>query len=421
MNQSHLTLGKFSLGMGDRFAQEAEAQLRACVLAAEHGANVVPVWNKSNREHLIIGSEPDSVRAAAAAAVKKLGWAAPWHIDADHIRLETVDRFLSASDFFTIDVADSIGKPAKPEDVRKFADQHPELIGHVEIPGIEGGAQTNRAEVEAVANKFLFAVQEAGAIYRHIEKAKGAGRFIPEVSMDETDKPQTPIELLIILAALADEGVPVQTIAPKFTGRFNKGVDYVGEVAQFEQEFNDDLCVIKFAILKYGLPANLKLSVHSGSDKFSIYPAIRRAVKNHNAGLHLKTAGTTWLEEIIGLAEAGGEGLALAKEIYASALEHIDELCARYATVIDIDRAKLPAAATVSGWTSEQYVNALRHDQKCPEFNLHLRQLLHVGFKIAAKQGERYLSLIRANQAVVAKNVTGNLFDRHIRPIFLGP
>ncbi|MCC6824112.1 MAG: hypothetical protein IT579_25630, partial [Verrucomicrobia subdivision 3 bacterium] len=122
MNQNHLKLGKYSLGMGDRFAQEAEAQLRACVLAAEHGANVVPVWNKSNREHLIIGSEPDSVRAAAVAAVKQLGWTAGWHIDADHIRLETVDRFLSASDFFTIDVADSIGKPAKPEDVRKFAD-----------------------------------------------------------------------------------------------------------------------------------------------------------------------------------------------------------------------------------------------------------------------------------------------------------
>ena len=420
MNLNHLKLGKFSLGMGDRFAQEAEAQLRACVLAAEHGANVVPVWNKSNREHLIIGSEPDSVRAAAAAAVKKLGWTAGWHIDADHIRLETVDRFLSASDFFTIDVADSIGKPAKPEDVRRFAERHPELVGHVEIPGIEGGAQTTRAEVEAVANKFLFAVQEAGAIYRQIEKAKGAGRFIPEVSMDETDKPQSPIELLIILAAIAGEGVPVQTIAPKFTGRFNKGVDYVGDVAQFEKEFNDDLCVIKFAILNYGLPANLKLSVHSGSDKFSIYPAIRRAVKNHNAGLHLKTAGTTWLEEIIGLAEAGGEGLALAKEIYASALEHIDELCAPYATVIDIDRAKLPAAAAVSGWTSEQYVNALRHEPSCREYNQHLRQLLHVGFKIAAKQGTRYLDLIRANRAVVAKNVTGNLFDRHIRPIFLG-
>jgi hypothetical protein len=135
--------------------------------------------------------------------------------------------------------------------------------------------------------------------------------------------------------------------------------------------------------------------------------------------LHLKTAGTTWLEEVIGLAEAGGEGLVLAKDIYAGALEHIDELCAPYATVIDIDRAKLPTRRRCAKWTSEQYVNALQHEQSCKEFNPHLRQLLHVGFKIAAKKGARYLDLIRANQAVVAKKVTGNLFDRHIKAIFL--
>ena len=415
-----LKLEKFSVGVGDRFAQEAEAQLRACILATEQGADVVPVWNKSNREHMIIGSEPASVYAAADAAVKKLGWKKAWHVDADHIRLETVDRFIPYSDFYTIDVADSIGKPAKPEDVKAFVDKHPELIGNVEIPGVAGGVHTSRADVEAVANKFLAAVQEAAGIYQHIEKAKGTGKFITEVSMDETDKPQVPVELLVILAAIADNGIPVQTIAPKFTGRFNKGVDYVGEVAQFEKEFNDDLCVIKFAIQKYGLPDNLKLSVHSGSDKFSIYEPIRKAVKKHGAGLHLKTAGTTWLEEVIGLAEAGSDGLVLAKDIYAAALEHIDELCGPYATVIDINRSKLPSAATVSGWTSEQYVNALRHIPGCKDFNPHLRQLLHVGFKIAAKKGERYINLVKQNREVVAKNVTGNLFERHLKPIFIG-
>ena len=249
--------------------------------------------------------------------------------------------------------------------------------------------ETIRAEVERIAGKYLLAVQDAGKIYRHIAQAKGEANFITEVSMDETDSPQTPPELLIILAALADEKIPIQTIAPKFTGRFNKGVDYVGDVKQFEKEFNEDLAVIAFAIKQYGLPASLKLSVHSGSDKFSIYAPIRRALKKFDAGLHLKTAGTTWLEEVIGLAEAGGDGLALAKEIYSDALDHVDELCAPYATVIDIDRKKLPAKETVSGWTSEQYVSALRHDQKNKAFNPSFRQLLHVGFKIAAKKGER--------------------------------
>jgi hypothetical protein len=126
--------------------------------------------------------------------------------------------------------------------------------------------------------------------------------------MDETDIAQTPLELLIILAAAADEGIPLQTIAPKFSGRFNKGVDYAGDVSQFAREMEFDLAAIAHAVRQYGLPGNLKLSIHSGSDKFSVYPAIHSALKKCNAGVHLKTAGTTWLEEIIGLAEAGERG-----------------------------------------------------------------------------------------------------------------
>lgn len=418
--QSSLRLEKYSLGVGDRFAQQAAAQLKACLLAAERGVEIIPVWNKSNREHLIIGSEPADVRNAAAAAVQQLGWRKPWHVDADHIRLETVDRFLPYADFYTIDVADSIGKPAAPDVLKAFADHHPELVGSVEIPGVQPTVKITRAEIEHVALKYLFAVQEAAVIYRQIVKAKGEGKFITEVSMDETDSPQTPTELLIILAALADEGIPLQTIAPKFTGRFNKGVDYVGDVAQFEKEFNDDLCVIAFAIQKYGLPDNLKLSVHSGSDKFSIYGPIHRALKRHNAGLHVKTAGTTWLEEIIGLAASGGEGLALAREIYCEAIAHMDELCRPYASVIDIDRTKLPSAEVVAHWSGAQLAAAVRHDPNCLEFNPHIRQLLHVGYKLAAHKLDRYLGLIQRSKGVITSGVTLNLFERHLKPIFLG-
>jgi hypothetical protein len=414
-----LTLGKYSVGVGDRFAHQANAQLKACQRAAERGVEIIPVWNKSNREHSIIGSEPGSVRASADAAVKELGWSKPYHVDADHIRLETVDRFLAASDFYTIDVADSIGQPAAPEAVNAFADRHEDLIGRLKLPDVSKPFTTTRADVERVAAKYLKAVQDAGAIYRKIAGAKGAGKFITEVSMDETDAPQTPPELLLILAALADEKVPVQTIAPKFTGRFNKGVDYVGDLAQFEKEFRDDLGVIAYAVKQYGLPANLKLSVHSGSDKFSLYPIMRKAIRDAGTGLHLKTAGTTWLEEVIGLAESGGEGLALAKTIYAKALAKKDELCVPYATVIDIDAVKLPSAETVNAWTSEQFIGALRHDPSNPAFNPSLRQLIHVGFKIAAQMGTQYLSMLKSCEAAVSRNVTGNLYDRHLVPLFV--
>lgn len=404
-------LGRFSLGMGDRFAQQGRAQLAACARALEAGVEVTPVWNKSHREHAIVGSTPADVRREADAAVAALGWRGAYFVDADHIRLETVDAFLEASDFFTIDVAESIGKPPAPAALDAFC---------AEAGDCGGAFGLTRDAVRRLANKYLAAVVEAARIYRRIESAKGRGSFITEVSMDETGAPQTPDELFLILSALAREGVPVDTLAPKFTGRFNKGVDYAGDPDQFEREFEADLSAIRLAVERYGLPVHLKLSVHSGSDKFALYPRIRRVLERTGAGVHVKTAGTTWLEELIGLAEAGGAGLALAKEIYAEAHAHLKELCAPYAAVIDIDTSKLPAPQDVSSWDAQRFVAALRHDPQCPDFNPHLRQLLHVGYKVAAKMGGRYLAQLRACEETVSRNVTHNLFERHIRPLWLG-
>jgi len=415
-----LLLSKYSIGVGDRFAHQARAQLQACILAAARGAEVIPVWNKSNREHTIIGSAPTSARAAADEAVTTLGWNKSYFVDADHIGLETVGKFVDPCDFFTIDVADLIGRPSDAVQVTSFVDRHPELQKELGIPGINRPLSISRNFMVQVANKYLAAIAEAGRVYRCIEKKKGEGTFVTEVSMDETDSPQTPTELLIILAAIADEDIPIQTIAPKFTGRFNKGVDYVGDLTKFTGEFSDDVATIAFAIRQYGMSSNLKLSVHSGSDKFSLYGPIRRVMKNFDAGVHLKTAGTTWLEELIGLAEAGGQGLDLAKDIYAEAYSHREELCVPYAAVIEIDPVKLPTPDSVRRWSSEQFVAALRHDQRSTAYNSSVRQLLHVGFKVAARMGSRYLDLLSAMETTIAKNVTENLFDRHIRPLFIG-
>ena len=414
-----MMLSRYSFGIGDRFAHQGVAQLRAIVEAKALGADVVPVWNKSNREHLIVHTHPDSVRAEADAAVKTLGWKGPYHVDADHIGLKTVDNFINASDFFTLDVADFAGQAAPEAEIQDFVSRYRRYATTLAIPGIERTLAVSPQEITDIAKKYLLAVREAGVIYRHVEAAKGRDRFITEVSMDETDKPQTPVELLFILAAIADQKIPAQTIAPKFTGRFNKGVDYVGDVVQFEKEFNEDLAVIAFAIREFGLLANLKLSVHSGSDKFSIYGPIARAVRKHGAGVHVKTAGTTWLEEVAGLALAEGDALKMAQEIYEKAYGRMEDLCKPYAAVIDIDRAMLPEPKTVRRWLGTEYAAALRHDQKCPAYNRHFRQLVHVGFKVAAEMGSAYYQALDAHADVIGRLVTENLLEKHIKPLFV--
>lgn len=407
------------MGIGDRFGHQGKAQLAALAEAKRLGCTIIPVWNKSYREHSIIHTDPTQVRREADAAVAALGWTEAYHVDADHISLKTVDLFLDSSDFYTLDVADYTGKAADEASISHFVARYRPLIGTLAVPGIGTPLKISEDSLYAVARKYLLAVQEAGKLYRYIASKKGADNFITEVSMDETDLPQKPEDLLFILAMIADEGIPAQTIAPKFSGRFNKGVDYVGDLAQFEREFNEDILVIAYAVKEFGLPQNLKLSVHSGSDKFSIYPAIKKAIYTHNAGLHLKTAGTTWLEELIGLASSGGSALALAKQIYREAYRRFDELCGPYATVIDIKKDRLPAPDTVDSWDGETYAASLRHVETDPRYNPDFRQLLHVGYKVAAELGETYRKALEAHEDHIGTQVKENLLDRHIRQIFI--
>jgi hypothetical protein len=415
-----MKLPKYSMGLGDRFSHQGMAQLEGLLEAQRQGIVIAPVWNKSNREHTIIGSRPGDVRKEADEAVKTCGWSEPYFVDADHINAKTLDGFLESSDFFTLDVAEQIGVDPGAATIAEFVAKHKSLIGRLEIPGIDHPLEITETLMAGAARKFLAAVQDAGRIHRRIEAAKGTGNAVIEVSMDETDQPQTPTEFLVILAAVADESIPAQTLAPRFTGRFNKGVDYVGDVDQFDKEFQEDLAVIAYAVRKFGLPENLKLSVHSGSDKFSLYPRMNKALKKFDAGVHLKTAGTTWLEELIGLAAAGDDGLEIAKEVYLAALDHIDELCAPYVSVIDIDRAALPSAEMVRIWDSNAFTSALRHDQTCKAYNLSLRQLIHVGYKVAASMGKRFTDALEKHSAVIAAGVTENIYKRHVQPLFFG-
>jgi len=413
-----MKLEKFSFGIGDRFAKEGQALLKAFIKAKELGVNIVPIWNKSDREHLIIHSTPEQTREEADEAVKNLDWKDNYYVDADHINIKNADKYIESSNFFTIDVADYIDKPVSDEDLEDFISYNKKHIGKLEIPGIEETFDITKVLMMQIAKKFLCAIKEAGKTYKHILEKKKNQEFITEISMDEVDKSQSPIELFFILSALSYEKVPLQTIAPKFSGEFNKGIDYSGDVQKFGKEFEEDIYVIDFAIKTFDLPDNLKLSIHSGSDKFSIFPVIGSIIKKHNKGIHVKTAGTTWIEEIIGLSLSGEEGLKLAKSIYVRAYNNADDLAKPYQTVINIDKTKLPSIEEVNTWTGEKFADTLRHVPSNPNFNSDVRQLIHISYQIAAEYGKNYTDMIDKYHEIISKQVTENIFDRHIKRIF---
>ncbi|MBK8882409.1 MAG: hypothetical protein IPN67_08505 [Bacteroidales bacterium] len=412
------TLGKYSFGLGDRFGHQGTAQLKAITEASKHGIEITPVWNKSNREHMTIGTQPSDVRTEADHATKKAGFLKEYFVDADHINFDTVDRFIDSSDFFTIDVASYIGSKADDNEIKEFLSGALKYEGELKIPGIARSFNISKQQIINITEKYLFAALKAWDIYRKIEKAKGRGNFITEVSMDEVPEPQTPAELFFILRMLALENIPVQTIAPKFSGRFNKGVDYVGDPQAFNLEFESDLKVIDYAVREFGLPENLKMSIHSGSDKFAIYPSIGSIVRKFNKGIHIKTAGTTWLEEVIGLAVSGGEALDFVKEIYFESLDMIEELCAPYADVIDIRISHLPSKKEVAVWNQERFAAAIRHIPGNSNYNPDMRQLLHVAYKLAAHKMDTYFSLLDKYEDKVSESVYENIFSRHICRLF---
>src|SRR5665647_2768478 len=130
-----MQLGKFSLGIGDRFSHQGVAQLRAIVKANQSGLDISPVWNKSNREHIYVHSHPADVREEADAAVAALGFSGKYFVDADHINMGTVAPFVETADFFTLDVASFIGKESPEAEVKAFVASCSKYVGKLNIPG----------------------------------------------------------------------------------------------------------------------------------------------------------------------------------------------------------------------------------------------------------------------------------------------
>ena len=248
---------------------------------------------------------------------RQLGWKLPYFCDADHINLATVDRFLAPCDFYTMDVADYIGKPAEQAAIDAFVKQHPELLGRIRMEGAEESIGIDADLLTKTAAKFLFAVQRAGEIYRKIEAAKGKGTFISEVSMDETDR--------------RADSRGIADYSGGHCRRRHSHSDHRSEIQRALQQ-GRGLRGRREPVFARDGAGHGRDSLSRGRLRFAGEPEAQRALRQRqvldlsghsrvddriSTGVHLKTAGTNWLEELIGLAEAGGDGLALAKEIYA--------------------------------------------------------------------------------------------------------
>ncbi len=402
-------LGKFSIGLGDRFGRQGKYQLEAVCELLKRRIEVIPVWNKSHREHLNTHTSPESVLQEAQEAVSEVKWKRAFHVDADHITLKTVPGYIASSDYFTIDVAHEIGHPKSfsgaDECVESFLACLPPQRRHM----------YHDDQLRHWAQKYGHAANQAGLIYAQIREAKGSDNFIAEVSMDEVETFQTPGELFFILFLLKSNGIHLQTIAPKFPGRFNKGIDYDGDTLEFARYFEQYLLCVSDAVKYFNLPKNLKLSIHTGSDKFSLYPVMGTLIRKYKQGIHLKTAGTTWLEEVAGLAEAGET--KYIQSLYEQALDRYEELTEAYRDVLNIQYDKLPSASIFRNKTGFALAKMIRHSKES-SYDPNVRQLMHTAYKIAAEDRNTLLEKIDLHSGLIGKRVCNNILKNHLIPLF---
>ena len=271
-------LPQYSMGIGDRFAHQGIAQLAAFTQAKALGVEVAPVWNKSNREHLIVHSVPASVRQEADAAVRAEGWQGRIRRCRPSSASKRSMGSWRAAIFLRWTWPIRSGRPPADADIAQFVPSWSRYGQGIENSRDRRGSGYFPCRIQAIARKYLRCVQEAVEHLPLSGRPRGLENFVTEVSMDETDQPRRRSTWCLSWPPWPAKKSRSRRSPPNFPGCFYKGVDYVGDLRQFEKEFNDDLAVLGFAVR--GLPCRriLKLSVHSGSDKFSIYPAIRRCL-----------------------------------------------------------------------------------------------------------------------------------------------
>jgi hypothetical protein len=340
-----------SFGFGDRLGLATPGHI-----AAVHGTKFAPVFaQQSVRENARTGRTPQQVMDDAKRAVEATKWDAPWGADADHLKtLEDIPAFVAAGyTFFTVDPGDHVDNAADTDSLdvlkQKVTGLNWDELSALYLSG-NGEQVWGRFEAESLVRatvKYGRAIRHVVAMFVRLSEMKDSFDF--EMSVDETDAPTTPLEHFFIANELTRLGVKFTSLAPRFIGRFEKGVDYIGDLNALDVELAKHAAVTAH----FG---TYKLSLHSGSDKFSVYPLI---AKHWGKRIHVKTAGTSYLEALRVLAKHEPD---LFLKIYALGRE-------RYET----DKHSYHVSAELSQLPQTDDLPSLLDD-------FHAREILHVTF-----------------------------------------
>jgi hypothetical protein len=397
---------KTSAGMGDRIGLATPGHIRAIRAT---GSSICPnLAQQSMREMSRIGRTAANVMDDALWGVLAEGWKTGFGADADHLKTtDDIDLCLAAGfTFFTIDPGLYVNNQAETasfSELQEFASQLPAEI-QPNVSGLAGklfdleGTKIEFTDYVLLkaAVKYGKAVAHLAALYDHLAAAAGKKPFEFEVSVDETELPTSPAEHIYVSSELKRLGVNWVSLAPRFIGRFEKGVDYIGDLNVFEKDFAAHAAIAR-------MMGPYKISLHSGSDKFSIYPITMK----HTQGLvHLKTAGTSYLEALRTIAVIDP---VFFKELYQFAREHYETDKASYHVSADLKRA--PLAVEVNDWPA-----------LIDQFDA--REILHVTFgSVLSDRTEfsgkgfypRFMELIQQNQDTYSDLLVKH-FTRHLSP-----
>lgn len=394
---------RLSFGFGDRLGNATCGHI-AALRRADPAGRMAPVFaQQSVRENRRTGRSPQAVLAAARWGVLEGGWRGLWGADADHLKTAAeLAAFAEAGyTLYTIDPSECVDGAAQRDDAAtlqaKLAalpwglleDSYPALRARYLRRHALAGLTLAPSELELARALVKYGRALAHALELARALRGQLASFELELSVDESDSPTTPFEHYLLASELRRRGLPLVSVAPRFVGKLQKGVDYIGDIAEFARALRPH-CAIA-AHFDY------KLSVHSGSDKFRLYPIIAEQLGER---VHLKTAGTSYLEALRVIARWEPALFRELLELARTAFE-----AERHSYALDCQPQRVPAGAQL-------------RDDALPELleQPDARQLLHVTFgAVIRRYRAPLLAALSAHQAAYTEALAQHL-ARHLAP-----